>query len=362
MSLPTPTPFKIAVSDDLLAFINDRVRTGRLPAPLHHEEGDGWSHGLPLQTLSALKSFWTNEYDWRLIEARLNATFKQFTLPISAEGEDLSLHFVHHRSSREDAVPLLFVHGWPGSFLEVEHILPLLTEPASPKHQAFHVVAPSLPGFGFSSAPKNAGFTPKKFAAVLNKLMLALGYTTYIAQGGDWGSMISRLIGINHPESCVAIHVNFLVATPPSVLWNPLEIAWLVLRRFTDSEKEKLKRMMWWQEKESGYYKIMGTKPMTVSYALVDSPLGMLAWIREKLEPLVDEYTWTEEECITWAMVPSPSSDIAPTLSVLMLPDVHHPWWKCARELVQGGTRHPAGGYVGPCHRPQRLFRSLEFP
>lgn len=307
MSLPTPTPFRIAVPDDLLAFISDRVRTGRLPTPLHHEEGGGWSHGLPVETLSTLQKFWTSEYDWRTIEARLNATFKQFTLPISAEGEDLSLHFVHHRSTRQDAIPLLFVHGWPGSFLEVENILPLLTEPASPKHQAFHVVAPSLPGFGFSSAPKHAGFTPKKFAAVLNKLMLSLGYSTYIAQGGDWGSLISRLMGVNHPESCVGIHVNFLVATPPSPLWNPLEVAWLVLRRFTEPEKEKLKRMMWWREKEGGYFQIMGTKPMTVSYALVDSPLGMLAWIREKLEPLVDGYTWTNEQCITWAMVCPPT-------------------------------------------------------
>lgn len=300
---PTPTPFTIAVPDTLLAFISDRVRTGRVPAALDYPEGGGWTHGLPVQTLSALQAFWTTHYDWRAVEARLNATFRQFTLPVSAAGEDLTLHFVHHRSERADAVPLLFLHGWPGSFLEVEHLLPLLTAPDDPSHQAFHVIAPSLPGFGFSSAPRHAGFLPKKFAVVLDALMQALGYRTYVAQGGDWGSMIARLMAINHPEACVGVHVNFLVATPPSPLWNPLEMAWLLLRRFSAGEKAKLQRMMWWHEKESGYYKIMGTKPTTISCALVDSPLGMLAWIREKLEPLVDGYEWTDEECITWAMV-----------------------------------------------------------
>lgn len=301
---PTPTPFTIAVPEDLLAFITDRVRTGRVPAPLHYADGSGgWSHGLPVQTLAALQAFWTTHYDWRAIEARLNSTFTQFTLPVSAAGEDLTMHFVHHRSARADAIPLLFIHGWPGSFLEAEHILPLLTAPEDPHHQAFHVIAPSLPGFGFSQAPRNAGFSPKKIAAVLHALMQALGYTTYIAQGGDWGSMIARLMAINNPAACVGVHVNFLVATPPSALWNPLEIAWLLLRRFSQPEKVKLQRMMWWQEKECGYYKIMGTKPTTISCALTDSPLGMLAWIREKLEPLVDGHVWTEEQCITWAMV-----------------------------------------------------------
>lgn len=303
MSLPTPTPFSISVPDDLLAFINDRVRTARLPTPLQHAEGDGWSHGLPTSTLSSLKNYWTHDYNWRAVEARINSTFTQYTLPISSDGEDLTVHFVHHRSPREDAVPLIFIHGWPGSFLEVEKILPLLTSPTDPKHPAFHVVAPSLPGFGFSSPPKNAGFKPKKIAAVMNKLMLALGYTAYVAQGGDWGSFICRLMALDYPECCVGVHVNFVIAMPPSPLWNPLEIAWLLLRWLSEDEKVRLKRMQWWMKKESGYSRIMGTKPVTVSYALTDSPVGMLAWIREKLEPLSDGYLWSDEECITWAMV-----------------------------------------------------------
>jgi len=134
--------------------------------------------------------------------------------------------------------------------------------------------------------------------------MLNLGYTKYIAQGGDWGSMIARSIAQNYPESCLAIHVNFLATLPPSPLQRPLPFFWLVTRWFTPDEKKRLGRWKWWMSKESGYFQIQSTKPQTISYGLLDSPIGMLAWIREKLEALVEPgYVWDKEKVITWAML-----------------------------------------------------------
>lgn len=301
---PTPTPFEISVPDSLLTFIHDRVRTARLPPPINHTgNSNPVAHGLPYETLTAIQDHWLKSYNWRSVEARINRTLKQFTVPISHDGEDLCVHFAHHRSPRPDAIPLIFVHGWAGSFLEIEKIVTALTHPPSERAQAFHVVAPSLPGIGFSSAPKNANFPPKKIAAVFDKLMGILKYDNYIAQGGDWGSFVCRYLAIEYPKRCVGIHLNFVVALPP-ILWkNPLELMYLLTRWMTPYQKRMLQRMMWWREEEYGYAQIMSTKPMTIAYALTDSPLGFVAWIRDKLGVLVDGYVWTEEEVITMTMV-----------------------------------------------------------
>jgi pimeloyl-ACP methyl ester carboxylesterase len=177
----------------------------------------------------------------------------------------------------------------------------------SPKEQgqqAYHVVAPSLPGFVFSSGAKHAEFSIRNMAAVDHKLMLALGYDKYIAQGGDWGSMIVRIMGIDYPEHCVAVHVNMIVAGPPSIWRSPLQLLYLPLWAIMQGEGSPFKRMMWWQKEEMGYLEIQGTKPQTLSYALVDSPIGMLAWIRDKVQHLIDDdYVLEEEEIITWAML-----------------------------------------------------------
>jgi pimeloyl-ACP methyl ester carboxylesterase len=182
-----PKPFKIAVPDELLSFIDQRVATARLPPGLELPEKDTWSFGVPPATVSQLRDYWEKKYDWRAVEARINHHLKMFTLPISEACETMAIHFVHHQSDREGAIPLIFQHGWPGNFLEVEKIIDSLTSPKDPGQQAFHVVAPSLPGFGFSEGPKGGEFTLKNMAAVDHKLMLALGYDKYVAQGGDWG-------------------------------------------------------------------------------------------------------------------------------------------------------------------------------
>ncbi|KAL5321955.1 hypothetical protein ACEPPN_009920 [Leptodophora sp. 'Broadleaf-Isolate-01'] len=301
-----PTPFKISVSDDLLSFINQRVRTARLPPGIDLPSSSAWSYGVPVPIMSQLQEYWSKKYDWRAVEARINAHLKMFTLPINHDGEDLTIHFVHHRSSREGAIPLLFQHGWPGNFLEVERIIDELVEPKE-GGQAYHVVAPSLPGFVFSEMSMREDFGLSDMAHVDHKLMIALGYETYMGQGGDWGSIVVRIIGSLYPENCVAVHVNMATAAPPSWWKQPLSFARFILWAiWQDKSKDGglLGRMMWWQKEESGYLEIQGTKPQTLSYALVDSPIGMLAWIRDKVEHLVDDdFVWEEEEIITWAML-----------------------------------------------------------
>lgn len=175
-----PTPFKISVSDDLLSFITDRVSTARIPPGIDLPASEAWSHGAPESVMSQLQQYWAKKYDWRAVEARINSHLKMFTLPIDHEGETLTMHFVHHRSSREGAIPLLFQHGWPGNFLEVEKIIDELVEPKEEGKQAYHVVAPSLPGFVFSEMSKRAEYGLSDMAHMIHKLMTALGYETYM--------------------------------------------------------------------------------------------------------------------------------------------------------------------------------------
>jgi pimeloyl-ACP methyl ester carboxylesterase len=247
-----PKPFKIAVSDDLLSFIDQRVSTARIPPGIDLPEKDAWSYGVPPATISQLKDYWVKKYDWRAVEARINGQLKMFTLPITEAGETMAIHFVHHKSDREGALPLLFQHGWPGNFLEVEKIIDSLTNPQEPGQQAFHVVAPSLPGFAFSEGPKGGDFWLKNMAAVDHKLMLALGYDKYVAQGGDWGSMICRIMGMEYPEHAVAVHVNALASGPPSWWRYPFHFIYLVIWAIWQGKgkESNFGRMMWWREEE----------------------------------------------------------------------------------------------------------------
>lgn len=307
-----PTPFKIAVPDEQLEWITNRVKTARIPPGKDVSEEQIWKEqGLPASYARRLQTYWANSYDWRRIETQLNAELQQFTLPISHADEEHTIHFVHHRSRNPSAIPFLFIHGWPGSFLEVRKIISLLTDPKDEKHQAYHVIAPSLPGFGFSSYPKKSICPPWEIAAILTKLMHALDYQQFMVQGGDWGSMIGRLIAIDSPMSVLGIHLNFIVGSPPSPVWHPFAVAKLARAYLFKGaglsvfEKEMFERMQWWMREESGYQKIQGTKPQTLNYGLVDSPLGMLCWLREKIQFIVDRdagFEWEDEEVVTWCM------------------------------------------------------------
>ena len=235
------------------------------------ETVDDWSQGTPLAVLQELVEYWRTRYDWRRCEARLNA-FGQHTTEI----DGLDVHFLHVRSSREDAIPLLITHGWPGSVVEFLEAIPLLTEPDD--GLAFHVIAPSLPGYGFSGKPERTGWGVEKIGEAWVRLMQRLGYDRWVAQGGDWGSAVTTAIGAQAPAGCLGIHVNMPLGTPTEEdIASP-----------SADELKALQALKHYQDWDSGYSKQQSTRPQTVGYGLVDSPVGLAAWILEKM------WAWTD--------------------------------------------------------------------
>ncbi|KAF8526168.1 Alpha/Beta hydrolase protein [Gautieria morchelliformis] len=283
----SPVPFTLSISDHALASLNSKLSTVQFPNELSDA---GWEY---------------DGYDWRKHERDINASLPQFTADISVEGfETLNIHFVHKRSAVESAIPLLFVHGWPGSFLEVAKILPLLTAPSSEKDPSFHVVAFSLPGYGFSEAPKTKGLAEVQYAEVGHKLMQGLGYEEYVTQGGDWGYIITRKIAqIYGGRYCKASHTNMPFGLRPQLLTNPFLYLKHLLTPYTATEKAGLARFAWFRERGSGYAALQSTQPQTVGYSLNDSPVGLLAWIYEKIVTWTDGYPWTDDEIITWVSI-----------------------------------------------------------
>lgn len=260
------------------------------------EPVDDWSQGIPLAYVKEVADYWLNEYDWRAHEARLNE-FAQFRTEIMG----LNIHFVHMRSPHAQARPMILTHGWPGSIVEFHKVLGPLTDPVAHGGQAadaFHVVAPSLPGFGFSDKPTETGWGVEKIADAWNELMVKLGYDSYVAQGGDWGSAVTGAIGLQHPDRCEGLHTNM-----PWVAPDPETMADL-----TDEEKDGLAALQYYQDWDSGYSKQQQTRPQTVGYGLVDSPVGQLAWILEKFWAWVDhdgnpEQVLTRDELLTNVMM-----------------------------------------------------------
>jgi epoxide hydrolase len=265
-------PFRISVSDADLADLQSRLARTRWPEA---ECVDDWSQGMPLAYARELAEYWANEYGWRAREAALNR-YDQFTTEI----DGLDIHFIHQRSPHDDAFPLLITHGWPGSVVEFHKVIEPLTNPTAHGGRAadaFHVVCPSLPGYGFSGKPTATGWGVEKIAGAWETLMVRLGYERYGAQGGDWGSAVTTQIGRNGGR-CVAIHTNMPLALPPAAgVDNP-----------TDEEQQALERLAYYREWDSGYSKQQSTRPQTLGYGLVDSPVGQLAWIVEKFWSWMD--------------------------------------------------------------------------
>ncbi|KAF9479934.1 alpha/beta-hydrolase [Pholiota conissans] len=295
------TPFKIAVPDASLTLLQKKLELATFPDELNEA---GWGYGAPLADIKRLVARWREGYDWRKYEAHLNDELPQFAKDIEVEGfGTLNVHYVHKRSEVVDAIPLLFVHGWPGSFLEVRKVLPLLVE-SSLDHPSFHVVALSLPGFGFSEAPKKTGFALGQFAETCNKLMLALGYNEYVTQGGDWGHMITHRVAKDYgPKHSKAMHSNFPLGIAPHPIKAPLLLLSHILNRYSASEKEGLKRTEDYLKNGSGYVAQQSTRPQTLGYGLADSPVGLLAWIYEKLVLWTDNYPWDDDEVLTWVSI-----------------------------------------------------------
>ncbi|KAL4249282.1 peptidase S33 family protein [Abortiporus biennis] len=296
----TEVPFTVNILDSELEDLRKKLEGTRFPDEL---EDAKWDYGVPLSDMKRLVGLWKEGFHWRKIEKSINE-LPQFTRDIEVDDfGTLSIHYLHKKSEVKDAIPLLFVHGWPGHFLEVRKILPLLVE-AKPDQPSFHVIALSLPGYGFSEAPKKKGFGLKKHAEVAHKLMVSLGYTEYVTQGGDWGFAITQfLASLYGPKHVKAWHTNFPVKEgPPSVLKNPISYISHLLP-WSAKEKAGLQRTQWFMTQGSGYFTEHSTQPQTLAYSLADSPVGLLAWIYEKLVNWTDSYPWTDEEVLEWVSV-----------------------------------------------------------
>ena len=283
MTIDSPlavTPFSIAVSDVELADLHDRLARTRWP---ERETVADWSQGIPLSYVQEVCEYWRTTYDWRAREAHLNQ-YPQFITTLSGDGDEpLDIHFLHVRSPHPDAMPLVITHGWPGSTVEFMKVIGPLTDPVASggdAADAFHVVAPSLPGFGFSAKPTGTGWGVDRIGTAWDELMGRLGYDRYVAQGGDWGSAVTTRIGAQNLGRCVGIHLNMPVAFP-----GPDDMADL-----TPAEIAALGKAGHYQEHESGYSKQQSTRPQTIGYGLVDSPAGQAAWILEKFR------TWTDND------------------------------------------------------------------
>lgn len=267
------TPFRIEIPDAALDDLRARLALTRFP---DKETPGDWSQGIPLNYMQEIRDYWQNSYDWRTREALLNQ-FDQFVTEING----LEFHFIHVRSSVEGAVPLLLTHGWPGSVVEFQKALPLLTEPQNhggDAADAFHVVCPTLPGFGFSGKPTAPGWNIDRIATAWNSLMVRLGYESYLAQGGDWGSVVTAAIGAQNLGNCRGIHMNMPVVAPdPDTMDN-----------LTELEQSALAAAKFYQDHDSGYSKQQSTRPQTLGYGLADSPIGQAAWIIEKFYQWMD--------------------------------------------------------------------------
>jgi pimeloyl-ACP methyl ester carboxylesterase len=266
-------PYKIDVPEAELDDLRDRLRRTRWPEA---ETVSDWSQGTPLAYLQEVCAYWAEGYDWRRCEDRLNE------LPqVRAEIDGLGFHALHVRSPNDGALPLVLTHGWPGSIIEFAKVIGPLTDPTAhggDAADAFHVVCPSLPGFGFSDKPTEHGWNVERIADAWDVLMARLGYDRYGAQGGDWGSSVTGRIAVRHPDHCVGIHLNMVVALP-----GPDDMADL-----TEREQAALAGFQHYQDWDSGYSKQQSTRPQTVGYGLVDSPAGQAGWILEKF------WAWTD--------------------------------------------------------------------
>jgi len=268
----TVQPFRISVAEDILVDLHSRLRNTRWP---ESELVGDWTQGVPLAWLKNLCRYWADEYNWRKREAMLNR-FEQFRTEI----DGLGIHFLHVRSSHPEAMPLLLTHGWPGSVVEFHKVIEPLTNPAlhgGDAADAFHVVCPSLPGFGFSDKPTCTGWGVEKIATAWTQLMQRLGYARYGAQGGDWGSAVTAAIGAQDPEHCAGIHITLAMGTRPKLDGDP-----------TPEEARALKAIKHYKDWDSGYSKQQATRPQTLGYGLTDSPSGQAAWILEKF------WAWTD--------------------------------------------------------------------
>jgi pimeloyl-ACP methyl ester carboxylesterase len=283
-------PFTIRVPDAVLSDLKARLARPRFPAPLQ----DGWGLGTDATYLRNLVTYWREKFDWRAQERKLNQ-FAHFTTNI----DGLNIHFIHQKSKHPNAFPLLITHGWPGSFVEFMKVIGPLTDPTAHggrAEDAFHLVVPSIPGYGFSDKP-TGGYDPARVALMQSKLMARLGYQRYGAQGGDWGAIINTQLALIDSTHVAGLHLNMCMGGAPAAGSKP-----------TEQEIARQKARITFGADETGYQQIQGSKPQTLGYALNDSPVGLAAWIVEKFRTWCDcdgnpENVFTKDELLTNIMI-----------------------------------------------------------
>ena len=366
-------PFTIAVPDAVLRDLHERLGRTRFPDEIRDS---AWAYGTDLAYLRDLVAYWRERYDWRKAEASLNR-FPQWKARVG----DLGVHFIHVRGKGPKPFPLVVTHGWPGSVAEFVKIIGPLTDPAAhggDAADAFDVVCPSMPGYGFSDHATAAGMDAERIAALWAELMQGLGYRRFGAQGGDWGSMVSTYLGANHGDVCAGIHLNMVIAFPPDPQ-NPVE-------GLTQDEVVDLMGAQRFLTEETGYQRIQGTKPQTLGYGLNDSPAGLAAWIVEKFRTWSDcdgdvERRFTKDELLTNVMLYWTTQSITsscrlyyemvhadkfppkdfrvkvPTACAIFPKEILKPPRRWVERLydVQRWTRFPAGGHFAAMEEPAAL-------
>ncbi len=370
--------FAIRISDAVLADLARRIDTTRWPDEL---ENAGWEYGSNLAYMRSLAEYWRHSYDWRREEAILNR-LPQFRLAI----EGFHIHFVHVRGKGPAPLPLIVTHGWPGSFVEMLKLIPLLTDPTAhggSAEDAFDVIVPSLPGYGFSDRPGERGMDPKKIATLWVRLMEELGYKRFGAQGGDWGSIISIALGLDHAKRMIGIHLNYIAGR--FLLGGTMNAQ-------PDDEiaSAYLEQLRGWWDAEGGYSHEQTTKPQTLGFGLNDSPVGLAAWIIEKFRTWSDcagdvESVFTRDQLLTnimlyWVTQTAPSSArlyyesrqrplslsrsnrVEPPVAVAVFPkEIAMP----PRALAERGlniarwTEMPKGGHFAAMEQPELLAKDL---
>ncbi|MFT4635697.1 MAG: pimeloyl-ACP methyl ester carboxylesterase [Arenicella sp.] len=261
-------PFRVDIDQSAIDDLKQRLANSRLPET---QTVDDWSQGIPLETVQEFSDYWRHHYDWFACQDRLNR-YPQYLIEI----DGVDIHFLHIKSPEPSARPLLMTHGWPGSMLEFIELIGPLTNPTKyggSAEDAYHLVLPSLPGYGFSAKPTSVGWSTEKIASAWDSLMVNIGYHRYFAQGGDWGGVVTASIGAQNLGHCAGIHLNLVVVGPPDMD---------IVKAPTPDEVKALTQYQKYLKEGAAYAAIQGTRPQTIGYALADSPIGQMAWILEK--------------------------------------------------------------------------------
>ena len=364
-------PFKVEVPETTLKDLRERLANTRWPDEI---PDSGWDYGANAAYIKQLVEYWRNQFNWRAQERAINA-FAHFRVNV----DGLGIHLIHERGKGPNPLPIIITHGWPSSFFEMLKIIPLLTDPAShggDPVDAFDVIVPSMPGYGFSDRPRQRGIDPSKISDLWARLMTeTLGYQRFAAQGGDWGARVTARLGFAHPDEVVGIHVTSVAATPPYL--GPGS------RELSEAERGLLSERERWAQAEGGYSHIQGTKPQTLAYGLNDSPAGLAAWIVEKFRTWSDcdgdaERRFTKDELLTNVTIYWVTQTISSSTR-LYYESQHHPWSfkrgerikvPCAVALFPKELSHPPREWAERSYNVQRWtpmprgghFAALEEP